>query len=601
MYVCALRPTGQPLSRADVFGYIARLKRREGQSLASIVDGPFAAFATVGPTELRPRLARWRNLVGVGDVRLDNRSDVARIAGIRPDPAQSDLEVTLAAFDRAGEACVPGILGDFALVVWDARAQKLLAVRDAFGVKPLYQRTTADLVLFSSEVSPLHNEDAYDLDFIADYLTGSLAPGTRTVWRDVTSVPAGGMVRQRGTVQNAERYWRAADFLPAADGNEEANCFRFRELLEQAVQTRLTGERDVWAQLSGGLDSSSVVALSDMVRGQGASLGGTITVVDSLGEGDERTYSDAVVRRYQLRNEQVRDYWAWQDDGAAPPLIDQPTPMYPFYARDRKVWSTVHGAGGRVLLSGLGADHYLHGSLDYITDMMAARQWRAAVREVTTWSVATRQSFWRLGRRYLVEPFLPGALQSPRSVETPAWLRSPHGPPRSAQLESASSCRFARTVAMGLETLPAWIERWPFGDEIEMRYPFLYRPLVEWSLRLPAQQRTRPNARKWILREATRDVLPEEIRTRSTKGGIDARILWSLQRERSRVDAMLRDPVLAQLGCIDARTLRNAVDMARRGIPIHNVHLFSALSLETWLAVRTGRWAVLPEAAASAA
>jgi asparagine synthetase B (glutamine-hydrolysing) len=139
--------------------------------------------------------------------------------------------------------------------------------------------------------------------------------------------------------------------------------------------------------------------------------------------------------------------------------------------------------------------------------------------------------------------------------------------------------------------MPAWFERWPYGADIEMRYPFLYRPLVEASLMLPAKQRVRPHASKWILREATRDVLPERVRTRSTKGGIDARILWSLNREKPRLDALLRDPILAQLGCVDASELRRAVDDARRGVAVNNVHLFTALSLETWLSVRNSSWA----------
>jgi asparagine synthase (glutamine-hydrolysing) len=304
------------------------------------------------------------------------------------------------------------------------------------------------------------------------------------------------------------------------------------------------------------------------------------------------------VRRYQLRNEQVRDYWAWQEDGEAPPATDQPTATYPFFARDRKVWSTVHNAGGRVLLSGLGADHYLYGTLDYITDMMSARHYRAAMREVTAWSIATRQSFWRLGRRYLVDPFLPGA-NRPGAASAPAWLTVRGGPAQSRI--AGRTHRFANLVASGLEALPAWLERWPFGDDVEMRYPFLYRPLVEWSLRLPAQQRVRPNAQKWILRQATRDVLPDEVRNRSTKGGIDARILWSLQRERGRVDGMLRDPVLAQLGCVEPAALRAAVERARHGLPVQNVHLFSTLALETWLTVHAGRWSVVKHTAASAA
>jgi asparagine synthase (glutamine-hydrolysing) len=601
MYVCALRPRGEPLSRADVFGYMARLQRGDDAALNTVVSGPFAAMAVTRPGA-RPFLAQWRQLVAVGDVRLDNRAEIASLGRICPATAESDLQIVLAALDECGEGCISRILGDFAFVVWDGNAHKLLAVRDAFGVKPLYQRNADGLLLFSSEVAPLRNDETYDLEYLRSQLMGHMTPTQHTVWRDIHTVQPGSVVRQRGTVRTAERYWRADEFVPAEDGDETSNCFRFRELLEQAVRTRVEGEGDVWAHLSGGLDSSTVVGLTKMMRGTGARLAGTLTLVDTMGGGDERRYSDAVVERYGLRNEQVCDYWPWQDDGMPPPETEHPTPMYPFFARERRSADIIRNAGGSVLLSGNGADHYLYGNLEYITDMGRSLQVGAAVRELATWSVATRQSFWGLGRRYLVDPFLPGRLQRAHEDAPPAWLGSAIRDGAGIGLAgSRSRSRFVASVTNSLESLTTWIERTPAGDGIDVRYPYLYRPLVEWSLQLPIRQRIRPNQHKWILREAARDVLPDSIRTRTTKGAIDARILWSLQRERRRVDALLRDPILAQLGCVDADLLRAEVDRARRGVPVHNVHLFCALSLETWLSVRHGRWAVSEKGAATAA
>lgn len=601
MYVCALRPLGEPLSRADVFGYMARLERSGSATLRSVVDGPFAAIVVQRQDGSGATLGRWRGIVAAGDVRLDNRDEVAHIGGLRTDDTETDLELVLAALDAAGESCVPRLLGDFTFVAWDARACKLVAARDAFGVKPLYRRSAPGLLAYSSHVTPLRREETYDREYIAAALVGA-PPADRTIWPGVDVVGAGVLERQRGTVLTRDRYWNASAFSPARDGDEEANSQRFRELLERGIRARAGGGGEVWAQLSGGLDSSTVVALAGMMDGVRQRLAGTITVVDSLGEGDERVFSDAVVRRFGLRNEQVRDYWAWQDDGAPPPLTEQPTPMYPFHARDRRVHEIVQRAGARVLLSGMGADHYLSGSLDYITDMAGTLRLGAALREVTAWSVATRRSFWRLGARYLVRPFLPSRLRPHRTAAMPPWLlASPAEPSIEARSGAASSSRFAARAAAHLDGLPGWLERWPFGDDVEMRYPFLYRPLVEWSLRLPVRQLIRPSARKWILREATRGVLPEAVRTRSTKGGIDARILWSLHRERSRIDDMLKDPILAQLGCVDAAELRNAVNAARCGVPVHNVHLFSALSLETWLRARNGMWNVSRDAAPTAA
>jgi asparagine synthetase B (glutamine-hydrolysing) len=304
------------------------------------------------------------------------------------------------------------------------------------------------------------------------------------------------------------------------------------------------------------------------------------------------------VQKYGLRNEQVRDYWAWQDDGEPAPATDLPSPLYPVYARDRRVWNAVRQAGGRVLLSGFGADHYLYGNLDYITDLAASGRIRDALGEVTTWSVAMRQSFWSVGRRYLVDPFLS---RSQPKQQRPRWITPPYRDMHASGVRTHGAQRFAHRITQTLSSMPTWLERWPYGPEIEMRYPFLYRPLVEASLQLPPRQRVRPNARKWILREATRDVLPESVRTRSTKGGIDARILWSLRREKPQLDRMLEDPVLAQLGCVDAAALRGAVDAARRGVAVNNVQLFSALALETWLRARDAGVAVAAQPVYSAA
>jgi asparagine synthase (glutamine-hydrolysing) len=272
---------------------------------------------------------------------------------------------------------------------------------------------------------------------------------------------------------------------------------------------------------------------------------------------------------------------------------------------------TIRASGGRVLLSGFGSDHYLFGNLDYITDLAARGKYNAAIRELLGWSVATRQSFWSLGRDHFVAPFLPAARGSdptdPESV--PGWIdpvfaRQHHVStllPRNRVDHAKPGRRFHAATLASLAAVPAWVHGWPFEGMLDVRYPFLHRPLVESVLRMPAAMRVRPGVHKWILREAMRGTLPESVRTRQTKGSIDARILWSLQHERHTLDHMLRDPILAQLGCIDPVALRNTVDRARRGIRVNLVHLMSALSLETWLAVRNGRWAPQIATAQSAA
>ncbi len=595
MYLCAFRPTGQPLDRGDLFVHLTRLRNERDVEFSFVSAGCFAAALPVRSVRPNPLVARTRDLVAVGEARLDNRAELARLSGL-PDIG-TDLELVLRTVDACGEKAISAILGDFAFLLWDARAQKLLAVRDAFGVKVLYYRRTPELLLFSDRMDAVATDERYDLDYIGDFLTGLIDPDQRTIWADVRAVPAGGFLIQRGTVLQSRRYW-SADAFTAQTNQDETSCTaQFVSLLEDAVRCRLEPGGTTWSHLSGGLDSSSIVALAQTMAGPGQRLGGTLTLVDTLGTGDERRFSDSVIRRYDVRNEQVRDYWAWQEDDTPPPVTDGPRPLYPFFARDRRVLQVLTKAGARVLLSGFGSDHYLTGNVHYITDLAARGEVAAALRHLARWSVTTRQSFWTLTQRHLVSPLLRSSMNG-SAVQLPAWFDKRFARSRclvdrtldAIDITGRPGTMFIQKSCRDIASIPAWIDRWPFGDDVEVRYPFLYRPLVEASLRLPPTLKIRPQGTKWILRQAMRGLLPEEVRARSTKASIDARMLWSLQRELPRVRRLLRDPMLGQLGCVRPDELRREVDAARRGVPTNLVMLMSALSLETWLSVRSGTW-----------
>ncbi len=593
LFLTALRPTGEPVRKSDLFGFLARLP--QDQEFESLVEGPFAAMAATGARALRPLIGRFRHLIGVGDVRLDRRSDWLPFAQGAADRA-TDLQLVLAAIDARGVDVIKELHGDFAFVVWDARAQKIVAARDAFGVKPLFMRHTNGLLLFSTRAAPLATNDQYDLAYLRDFLFGMPLRGRATAWSDVRRLEAGTVFQQRGTAGSVRTYWAAHDFSPAASADEKESVSEFRQLFQQAVAQRLDAHGRTWAQLSGGLDSSSVVCTAEQLVDRGT-LAGTITVVDTMGEGDERAFSNLVVQKYDLRNEQVQDAWPWEQAESLT-LIDEPSQLYPFQRRDQRVRDVVRANHAHVLLSGLGSDHYLFGNLGYIPDLVLAGRLLHAARELTAWSLVTRRSFWWMARRHALEPLMRGRLRPGRDEDAPCyprWLGDAQRVSRDfervfdLQQHAPRGRRFSMATAREMATIPAWVHRDGFETGMEVRYPFLSRPLVEFSLRLPVHMRARPFARKWVLREAMRDVLPEAVRTRQRKGSIDARIVWSLQRESATVQALLREPILAELGLLDAQQLRAAVEEARSGVKHNLVMLMSALSLETWLAVRSGK------------
>jgi asparagine synthase (glutamine-hydrolysing) len=123
-----------------------------------------------------------------------------------------------------------------------------------------------------------------------------------------------------------------------------------------------------------------------------------------------------------------------------------------------------------------------------------------------------------------------------------------------------------------------------------MRYPYLYRPLVEYCLRLPREMRTQPFARKWVMREAMKDTVTEIVRVRRTKGAISGRTRWSLRRESKTVATLTRDSLLVDLGCVDASRLRRAIDRAIEGDDKVLFAVTRTLALETWMRVVNDRW-----------
>jgi asparagine synthase (glutamine-hydrolysing) len=146
---------------------------------------------------------------------------------------------------------------------------------------------------------------------------------------------------------------------------------------------------------------------------------------------------------------------------------------------------------------------------------------------------------------------------------------------------------------LGLAEVAAGIPVGLLEDTLDVRHPYLYRPLVEFALGLPPEFCARPYARKWILREAMRGILPEAVRTRVGKGAVFGRLAWSLAAQRALLDPLTKDSILEDLGVIDGGKLRAAFMAApheRDGRVKLHAAVQHTLAIEAWLQLRSGRW-----------
>ncbi len=539
-------------------------------------------------------------IIGTADL------DTEHLSAIEPGLRQAhELRRVIADYEHIGAGAFSGLVGEFALVYRNTESSEVVAIRDHLGLQPLYYQVRDGDISFSDSLDGFEGRREYDLDFIAAFIAVDGVCTDRTIWSGISPVPPGSVLVWRNGCVRVNQYWspRPNGRHSRAHLNEVAE--QFCALTRTAVHRHLLPNQATWAHLSGGLDSSSVVSIAETIRestGTSRRLGGTITMTDSLGGGDDHRFADSVIRRFGTSNERVVDDWPWRTDGAPPPHTDQPTRDYPFYARDRSIQRLVRSRGGSTILTGAGPDLYLPVTAAHVVDLVWKGRIREAATELCRWTIATRSSLWRTTYRYILRPMVDSQVDfvtDTSRLSSATWLtkgfwnranmakrltrRDRQGRRRGSRYEDDVEWAVSRVGA----SLAAW---WNTAPDVVMKHPFLDQRLLAFVLNLPYSVRTDSYHTKPILRVGMKGVLPEDVRLRSTKGSLlNPRICWAFARERAFLSRLLESPVLADLGCVEPRRVLSALDAASQGLRTDSLSIYTALSLETWMSVRSGR------------
>jgi asparagine synthase (glutamine-hydrolysing) len=599
-----LLPRRRALSyRWDRIAFSGSPAAREIVVLSAWTGSSAATSLAAGPTS-----------AAVGSVRLDNRPELEQRLGCR-NLQVPDLELVRRLVASEGVDAISRILGDFAFIVWDERKGTLAAATDAFAVRKLFYARWTEGVVFASRAEALALDEGYDPEFFAEQVAGTAVTPGLTPYATVRQVPAGSFLAGVPGRLQQHIYWAPTERLRAQDwtGREAEAVDTCRELVVESVRLRLDNDRPCWAQLSGGLDSASIVSVAQWLARRGdipRGLEGTITYVDmSNSDADERFYSSAVTDRWDIRNHAIVDTPLWIDGDDLPPLTDWPGGSVAFHPRDRRVLGLLGEAPGAVL-TGFAGDELFTGTMYFFADWIAGGRLIPAFREMLRRAAIGRASVWDLAYQNALFPLMPGAARrwlSRVEQRVPPWV-TPAAARRFGlgdKVMTNASCagpyggKYRHALAAGIQALSHLLEPGYLGDEVELRHPFLYRPLVEFALGLPPELCVRPQARKWVLREAMRGLVPEPVRCRIGKGGVESLLAWSLTAHRKLLEPLTHAPMLAQLGIVDASKLRQAVHLARtraHGEDFLHIQVQSTLMLEAWLQLRSNGWPPLARA-----
>ncbi|HMM46961.1 MAG TPA: amidotransferase 1, exosortase A system-associated [Thiobacillaceae bacterium] len=541
----------------------------------------------------------------------------------------SDTEVIVHAWEAWGEACVARFRGMFAFALWDRAQQTLFLARDRFGVKPLYYAfLDSGEFIFGSELKALaaHSALPRDIDPLAveEYFAYGYVPEPRTIFRRVNKLPPGFTLSlRRGEARALPRQYWDLPFVPVEVGNESDAMNELVERMKESIRLRMIADVPLGAFLSGGVDSSAVVA---MMATQSAAPVNTCSIGFDDPAFDEVAYAQKVADRYQT-NHHVETVAAGDFSlvGQLARIYDEPyadssaLPTYRVCELARK--------HVKVALSGDGGDEHFAGYRRY-------RWFRYEERMRAAMPLALRRPlFGLLGRLYPKADWAPKVLRAKTTFEalardtvegyfhgvsllSDAQRRALFSPSFRRELQGYQAVEVLRrhaTVAPTDDPLSlvqyldvktylvgdilTKVDRASMAHALEVREPLLDHELMAWVSGLPPRLKLRGTEGKYLLKRAMEPYLPHDVLYRRKMGFSVPLAAWF----RGPLAATIRNVVLgerlASTGLFNQGYLREVVDAHQAGHRDYSVILWTVLMFDAFLGQVLGIEEAEPQAA----
>jgi len=528
---------------------------------------------------------------------------------------RSDTETIVHAWEQWGEDCVHHFRGMFAFALWDRNRQTLFLARDRLGVKPLYYAATDDgFLVFGSELKTITAWPGFrrqiDDHAVEDYFAYGYVPEPRTIYSTALKMPPGHrlLIKRGQPVGQPREYWdvpfQPRSTLALADAETE-----LIERLREAVRIRMVAEVPLGAFLSGGVDSSAVVAMMAGLSDQPVK---TCSIAFSDPKYNEAEYARQVAERYRT-DHHVNTVEA--DDFS---LVDELAHLYDEPYADSSAMPTYRVCqlarrDVTVALSGDGGDENFAGYRRYRWHGYEER-----MRRLLPYGLR-KPLFGFLGRAYPKADWAPRVLRAKTTFEAMArdsvegyfhgvslmdntlrgkafsaeFKRRLNGynavevlrrhQARSPARDPVSQVQYLDMKTYLVGDILTKVDRASMAHALEVRVPFLDHKLVEWVSGLPVDYKLRGAEGKFMLKQALEPHLPHDIMYRRKMGFSIPVAEWFRGPLLGKLRQALSSPRMADTGLFDMTFLGTMVDLHARGVRDYSASLWSLLMFEAFL------------------
>ena len=529
--------------------------------------------------------------------------------------SSSDVEVILHGYEEFGVAVLDRLRGMFAFALWDGANRRLFAARDRAGEKPLYYAQTPERLLFASEMKALLVRSdvsrEVNLEALDQFLTYEYVLTPRTMFTAVRTVPpAHYLLYQHGAV-TVERYWDVAS-VSVRDWTDDEAAEALRESLGRAVTGQMMADVPLGAFLSGGIDSSAIVAL--MTGGGDGDAGpvNTFSMGFEAASYNELPYAREVATRFQTRhregmvNPDLSDLFERLVTQFDQPFAD--VSLFPTYLVSQLAREHV-----TVALSGDGGDELFGGYDTYEAEALAQRVATvvpdAAMPLAAGLAAMLPPSKKKKGLVNKIRRFTLGMAMAPRSIAQYRWmtfldvgakkrlytptlhtalLESDVYAPIRRQLRGAHTDDLLnRQLYTDLQVYLAddilvKVDRMSMATSLETRAPFLDVDVMELAFSMPGHLKIRRGERKYVLKRAMKGRLPESVLSRSKEGFSIPMKSWLRRDWAPLMQDLLGPDQVGRRGWLEPAQVTRRVTEHLAGTQNHAHLLFSLMVLERW-------------------
>lgn len=520
----------------------------------------------------------------------------------------SDTEVIVHLYEDFGEECVQHLRGMFALAVWDATRRRLFLARDRLGIKPLYFTQTGGRLIFGSEIKAILQHPAVqanlNLEALNNFLSLKYVPSPQTMFAGIDALPPGCSLSCDESGVKVRRYWDLSFANQYHGLPEEAYVEQLKELLTECVRMHLVSDVPFGAFLSGGIDSSTIVALmtevlNEPVKTYSVGFDGDAEIFSEL------PYARLVAKQYHTDHHEVfigpnhlinllgKVIWH----------LDQPIGDEASLAN--YMVAELASRDVKMVLTGEGGDELFAGYARYAGERLS-RFFRFAPGTAKSLALAASARIPRLRRQKIALFALCQADEVTRFVNWFPLFNSQMKPALFSQDVKAALSGYdtrhvfaehlARTDAkeplnrMLYVDTKLWLpddllargDKTSMATSLEARVPLLDHKLVEFAASVPQDLKVKGFARKYLLKKASETWLPPQIIHRKKKGFPVPFTLWFRKEARSFLRDALSPSTVRRRGLFNPLFVEKLLSENERGFANHTSLLYGLLSVELW-------------------